>query len=68
MDERAGTRLKAAREIMAGLREQGIPCDTFLANRIVSNLWAAYQKGVRENPGLQNAVLSGNFQIKRGQV
>lgn len=68
MDERAGTRLKAAREIMAGLSAQGVQCDLFTANRIIDSLWAAYQKGVKEDPGLKAAVLNGEFQIKGGAV
>ncbi|HOO44713.1 MAG TPA: hypothetical protein PLM29_00685 [Deltaproteobacteria bacterium] len=66
MDERAGTRLKAAREIMTGLSEQGIRCDLFKANRIMVNLWTAYQKGAKEDPGMMAAVLNGEFQIKGG--
>ncbi len=66
MDERAGTRLKAAREIMAGLSAQGVQCDLFMANRLIGNLWEAYQKAVKEDPTLEEAVLNGEFQIKEG--
>ncbi|OQC28616.1 MAG: hypothetical protein BWX71_00737 [Deltaproteobacteria bacterium ADurb.Bin072] len=66
MDEREGTRLKAAREISAALLEKGIQCDSFTANRIIANLWTAYQRGVEEYPGLKAAVLNGTFEIKRG--
>ncbi len=63
-----GVRLKAAREIMAGLTAQGIPCDLFTANRIIGNLWAAYKRDVEGNPRLEAAVLNGEFQIKGGEV
>jgi hypothetical protein len=42
-------RIKAIKVISKGASEMGIPCDPFLANRLVKNLWSAYERAAEEN-------------------
>ncbi len=56
-------RLKAIRDISESLSGMGIPCDLFMANRVLNNLWAAYQRGLKADPGLEQAVLNGQLRL-----
>ena len=39
----------------------GKECTLFMANRILNNLWIAYEEAVRKDPTMTTAVYEGDF-------
>jgi hypothetical protein len=62
----SGEWLTILRELHEGLTELGIKSDLFTSNRILINLWKAYERGDKKDPALAVAALDGNFEFVFG--
>jgi hypothetical protein len=54
------------REFHEGLTELGIKIDLFTSNRILINIWNAYERGVEKDPSLAVAAWDDNFEFVFG--
>ena len=55
--------LSLIRRVRRQLAGADIKADDFMVNRILVNLWRAYEAGAREDPTLTRAVLDDNIEI-----